>query len=140
MALSFIMGGYLPAPALCLCCGSTGKDSIDTGKTEDYYGRVLICVDCYRGAATSIPELHLMTQEAYELAFSTYKDRIEKAEQTEHDFEQLVANIKHTADSARSGFTHHRVNAGIFGPSDGTKDDDATEGVGVESYTLFSRK
>lgn len=47
-----------PAPGHCAVCGSVSKPVVDFDMTVDYYGAVLLCVDCIREAYVNIGLLH----------------------------------------------------------------------------------
>ena len=56
-----IYGGSLPAPGKCGVCGSVERDCIDFGLDVDYYGAVLLCVECI-SEAHSVAGLLASTQ------------------------------------------------------------------------------
>lgn len=37
---------YLPTPGHCFKCGSNERDCIDLGFNAEYYGAVLLCIEC----------------------------------------------------------------------------------------------
>lgn len=44
--------GSAPAPGNCCCCGSVERATVDFGLDIEFYGRVLVCVECLREAVT----------------------------------------------------------------------------------------
>lgn len=47
-----------PAPGHCAVCGSVSKPVVDFDMTVDYYGAILLCVDCVREAFINLGNLY----------------------------------------------------------------------------------
>lgn len=52
-----VAAGNLPAPGKCSVCGSVERDAVDFGLDIEFYGRVLICVECVHDAQSTVGEL-----------------------------------------------------------------------------------
>lgn len=53
----------LPMPGTCCICGSNQRGCIDFGITVEYFGAVLICVECIQDI-TNVEELALVSEAA----------------------------------------------------------------------------
>ena len=106
MAISFIPGISLPSPGTCVSCGSTGIDSIDSGRTDPFYGALLICVSCIRWAATQYPQMGLMRASDHQRAVANMTTEIEKVDNIEPTLDQLSSDFSAAIDRARNGFHH----------------------------------
>src|SRR5580765_6984889 len=95
MALSFIQGRYLPNPATCISCGSTGKDSIDTGRSEPMSGAILICVECYKWAALNFIQLGLMS------SLNHVQESLDRGARIDPAFDQLATDFDIILSRAR---------------------------------------
>ena len=104
MALSLIPGHHLPAPGTCVSCGSAGLDMVDTGKNEDYYGALLICVACFRSGALGITELGLFDRELHTNIVTDLTEKIEWRKSLEPTVAKLELDLANALSSARRGF------------------------------------
>jgi|SRR5580765_777803 len=101
MALSFIQGRYLPNPATCISCGSTGKDSIDTGRSEPMSGAILICVECYKWAALNFIQLGLMSSLDHEIQLNQVQESLDRGARIDPAFDQLATDFDIILSRAR---------------------------------------
>ena len=109
MALSYIPGNMLPHPGYCLSCGVNGIDCVDTGKTEDYYGAVLLCRICFRDGALRIKELGLFDQELHDDMIHDLEEKIVWRDSIEPTVAKLEADIRSAVDTARHGFNQRYI-------------------------------
>lgn len=49
--IEIIKGGSLPAPGICITCGSHSKDCVLFDVTQPWNGSLMICIECFRGVA-----------------------------------------------------------------------------------------
>lgn len=93
MPLEFVPSGYAPAPGTCVSCGISTGDMIDTRRNEEWVGAILICVNCIRGAASTIPELRLVLLEDHEKELDSVGDVVEESERIVESKAELHATI-----------------------------------------------
>jgi hypothetical protein len=109
MALSLISGRQLPLPGVCISCGSTGIDMVDTGRNEQLYGAVLICIVCFRDGATRITELNLFPKDVHEDMIEELEEKIEWRHSLEPTVKRLEADIASAVHRARHGFNQRHL-------------------------------
>ena len=117
-----IPGSILPAPAQCFSCGSIGIDMLDTGMNEAYYGAILICINCFREAATRIPELELVSRKYYDESVAMLVSQMGLVNKIEPAIKQLYTDL---------GSAIHSIRDSLSIPSDDndTSDDDGVAEV-----------
>ncbi len=69
----------LPTPGKCYKCGSDQRDCIDLGYDAEYYGAVLLCLQCAH-SLVDVPELEFVTKQSVaDLEFDIAKLRKSEA-------------------------------------------------------------
>lgn len=114
MALSFIVGQFLPAPGHCLSCGSTGVDCIDSGVSKDFYGALLLCLDCFRDGALKIPQLELFDETLHNNMVAELEEKLEWRENLEPTIAKLELDLDTALRGARRGFRQRYIADSTF--------------------------
>jgi hypothetical protein len=109
MALSFVVGQFLPAPGHCLSCGSNGVDCIDSGVNRDFYGALLLCVPCFRDGALRILELELFDKTLHDNMIAELEEKLEWRENLEPTIAKLELDLDIALRGARRGFSQRYI-------------------------------
>lgn len=109
MALSFIPGQHLPAPGYCISCGNNGVDCIDSGSSKDFYGALLLCLDCFRDGALRISELDLFDKTLHNNMIAELEEKIEWRKSFEPTIAKLELDLDTAMRGARRGFSQRYV-------------------------------
>lgn len=109
MALSFIPGNMLPTPGYCLVCGADKIDCVDSGISKQFYGALLICINCFRDGALRILELDLFDRTLHANMIAELEEKIEWRKSFEPTVAKLEADISSALDRARHGFNQRYI-------------------------------
>jgi|SRR5947209_6845356 len=145
MALSFVAGQFLPAPGHCLSCGNNGVDCIGSGSSKDFYGALLLCLECFRDGALRISELDLFDKTAHNNITAELEEKIEWRNSLEPTINKLESDISRAVYNARHGFNQRyisdTISHEIFG--NGRSDDpgvkrDSGDTESIDGQLFFS--
>ena len=101
-----IPAGLLPNPGTCSVCGSNQRDCLDWGITVEYFGAVLICVECCHDL-TTVPELNFVSGQAVGEMLAENLRLTAREKEMESAIRELRASLVAVAD----GFHHRIVNS-----------------------------
>jgi hypothetical protein len=98
--------GLLPNPGTCSICGSNQRDCLDWGITVEYFGAVLVCVECCRDL-TTVPELNFVSGQAVGEMLAENLRLTAREKEMESAIRELHASLAAVAD----GFSHRVLNS-----------------------------
>lgn len=82
-------GGVVPIPGTCCICGFDRRDFVDWGLNIEYYGAVLICVECINNLG-QLEELDFATRQELNDARATIRNLM----QTIREYERMRRKLE----------------------------------------------
>jgi hypothetical protein len=96
--------GLLPNPGTCSICGSNQRDCLDWGITVEYFGAILICVECVRDLV-NVPELGLM----HESEVSAMMEDNLRLTARDREMESVRRDLRAALAAVADGFDHRII-------------------------------
>lgn len=112
-AFRLVPVGLLPTPGTCCKCGSNLRPAIDFGITVEYFGAVLICVECIMDIV-NVEELDLMHRSEASILMAENERLIRREDEMQLVRRDLRNALVAVADSIDSRVSHPSVSSMVI--------------------------